>query len=151
MSIEADEIFFEACRSIGGAFVREANADPRFNDDFNKNKDYWFGLTNGLLLTTFCHLVEVHYGEKDSFKQTLSSPENKEILDALFYARNAFIHCKWDISKLQYENQEKKLRNITKNGKFSHPTVDFQLWLENDILKIDGLEPMCRVLLRNKQ
>ena len=146
MELISDDIFFEACRSIG--FIPATYNSPDFKILHDQDPNYWRDLSTGLLLTVFCHLVEVKCGGKETFKAKLSSSENKDILDVLFYARNSFIHCQWDISKLTFPNQESKIRELVSNGKNKHSSVPFEFTLTGDILDIGSIEPMCRVLLR---
>lgn len=146
MDLNSDDIFFEACHSIG--FIQATYNRPDFKKLHDQDPDYWRCLSTGLLLTIFCHLVEVKFKRKEEFKTKLASQENKDILDVLFYARNAFIHCQWVISKLTSPNRESKIRNLVSNGKNKHSRVKFKFSLSGDILEIGNIEPMCRTLLR---
>jgi hypothetical protein len=92
-----DHVFFEACRAIGGGFYSEAHKDPKFMVAYSANKTEWDDITEGLLLTLFCHLVETSHGDKEKFKSKLRTVANADIVDVLFIARNAFIHCKWGV------------------------------------------------------
>ncbi len=144
----ADSIFFETCRAVGSAFTREAHIDPSFGAAYKANQENWTTLTQGLVLATFCHWVEVDYQGKDSFKQRLTTTENQEALDLLFYLRNAFIHCQWDLTKMDYQNQANKIRAMVNanNGKYRHSIAEFEMWLQGNVVKLNGIEPMCRVL-----
>jgi len=104
-------------------------------------------LSIGLQLTVFCHLIETKLNGKNSFKQKLSTNDKKETLDILFYASNAFVHCQWDISKLDFNNQETKIRNLFVNGIYKHPSVSFEMKLTGNILDMGCIEPICRSLL----
>jgi hypothetical protein len=147
MSHIIDGVLFETFRAVESAFSREAHNDPTFRAKFNENREYWNDLTQGLTLSTFCHLVETGYGSKDKLKNRLKTEANKEILDILFYIRNSFIHCNWDISKLSYNNQERKIRDFVSNN--SDTDDLFILWLEGNIVKCKNYEPICRTLIND--
>ncbi|WP_293747220.1 hypothetical protein [uncultured Paraglaciecola sp.] len=147
MSSISDGVLFETFRAVGSAFLREAHVDLTFDAKFNENREYWNGLTQGLTLSTFCHLVETEYGNKDNFRSQLKIAIHKEILDILFYIRNSFIHCNWDISKLNFKNQEEKIRNFVINNPYLDSSFDLQV--EDNIVKCNNYEPICRMLLND--
>lgn len=141
-----NDIFYEACRAIGASFNAGTIYDKKFKIEYSTNKIEWDKITQGLLLVLFCHLIETTHGSKDAFKLKLKTLSNADIVDILFIARNAFVHCKWDISKLDRPNQISKIKDFVGSG-YKHSELDFKISLSGDNLQITNLEIMCRTLL----
>jgi hypothetical protein len=141
------DVFHEACHAVG--FKREAGTDIKFKAVYEADPRPWDKLAMGLKLTTFCHLVEVDHGGKKNFHSKLKTASNQQLLDALFIARNAFIHCNWDISKLNFPGQEARIRAFIGPTGYKHPSSELTMTLDGDIVQIGSLEPGCQILLRD--
>ena len=81
-----------------------------------------------------------------NFKAKLPADEHRDIVDLLYYARNAFVHCAWDISKLDSENQKTKLRNFAGGGETCSFCSVFSMSLNGDRLKVKGVQNIGHIL-----
>jgi hypothetical protein len=93
-------------------------------------------------------LIESHFGNKNEFKSKLQTPILEEVVDIIFYSRNAFVHCQWDISKLNYSSQESAIRDFIVTNQQANNGLKLDL-VDNNILKIKGIEPICRTLIQD--
>ena len=145
------DAFWEVAFAVGPAFLRAAESGCTDRKLYEEHKEFWKDTALGLTLISWCHFVETFFGNRDEYISFVCNEHDKKLVRMLFYARNAYVHCAWDISKLDQKlGQEKKLRDFVGNG-YSHREVKV---VGMDIspaskLEITGLMNMAHYL--NKQ
>lgn len=143
------DILFNTFRTVEYSFQKEASLDPTFEEIYKANISYFRNLEKGMALSTFIQLTENNYGI-NNFKNSLQTNGYQDLYDILKYIRNAYIHGNWDISKLNFSNQEQKIRDYINNNTISSLNFpDSNIFLNGDIVSIDGLEPLCNCLLHD--
>ena len=141
------EALFNTFRVIELSFQQEASLDPVFGQVYSANMLYFRNLEKGIALSTFMQLTETNYGI-NNFKDSLQTNGYQELYDILKYIRNAYIHGNWNISELNFSNQEQKIRDYVTNDTISSLNfTDSSILLNGDIISIEGLEPLCNCLL----
>lgn len=103
-----------------GGYAVAASSGRIEKATFEKHKEFFRSMDRGAPLVTFCHLVDSYYGDRKTMIGALTDASLEPAVNILYYARNAFIHCAWDITKLSYKNQETALRQFCQNGGFTH-------------------------------
>lgn len=140
------DTFWDGFFGVGGALKRAADTGAMDKDFYAEHEAYCRSIDEGLGLTFWCHLIDSRFGNRANFKAKLPSDEHRDIVDLLYYARNAFVHCAWDISKLDSENQKTKLRNFAGGGETCSFCSVFSMSLNGDRLKVKGVQNIGHIL-----
>jgi len=146
------DAFYESVFAMGNIFYLAAENGRIEKSIYNDHKEFWDSTNNGVILTLWCHFVETYYGNRSEFINRISDALNKDVVQILFYIRNAFIHLKWDISKLDpKKGQEQRIRNFIGSG-YTHPTIKpFKLSLNGDIVFVEGLLNIGHFLIKEAE
>ena len=101
-----------------------------------------------MCLTLWCHLVDSRFGDRDNYIKQLDDPVNDgQAVRILCAARNAFVHCGWDITKMDKKNQEVALRKFVSAGGGHTKAKVFKVWIEGgNILRMTGVGNLCHTL-----
>lgn len=145
------DVFWETTFAIGGAFTRAAASGATDDSLFRDYRQFWNETAVGLTLVSWCHFVETILGGREKLINKTSDSNDKQLIRILFYARNAFVHCAWDISDMDKRmGQEAKIRRFVGTG-YTHPRVSvFSISIDsNSKLTLTGFQNLGQVILAN--
>ena len=127
--------------AANGALDKELYAD---------HEAFFQSMDQGAPLVAWCHFVDTYYGNREYLINNLSDNKLEPIVRLLFYVRNAFVHCGWDVSKLDVPNQRKKIRDFCKLGGTYGAVPIFKLSIDNNNhIHVDGLMAMCMKIAKS--
>ena len=131
---------------LGG--YASAAANGRIDKNLYQNHEVFFrSMDQGAPLVAWCHFVDTYFGGRDKLIDSLDDENLAPIVQLLFYVRNAFIHCGWDVSKIDYPNQRKRIREFCESGGAYPALPSFRLTIDEDNqVHIDGLLAMCMTI-----
>jgi hypothetical protein len=111
---------------------------------YDKHEDFFRSMDQGAPLVAWCHFIDTYFGSRDMLIRQLEDAALAPIVKLLYYVRNAFIHCGWDISKLRFQNQRETIREFCDAGGTDTAVPVFKLTIDEDnCVHIGGLMGMC--------
>lgn len=114
---------------------------------FKEFENFYQSMDRGKPLVSFCHFIDTYYGNRDAFIAELEDQSLGPIVRLIYYARNAYIHCAWDVGRMERESQKEKLRQASALGQLHEKAPKFSIVVDkNDRLHVDGLMSICMAI-----
>jgi hypothetical protein len=119
-------------------------------DLYDKHEAFFRSMDQGAPLVTWCHFVDTYFDGRQKLIDNLDDNNLAPVVRLLFYIRNAFVHCAWDISKLDKPYQQEKIREFYESGETYAAAPLFKLTIDkNNHVHVDGLMGMCMAIAKS--
>lgn len=135
---------------FSGGYASAAASGALDKDLYDKHEAFFRSMDQGAPLVAWCHFVDTYFGDRDKLIDNLDDNNLASVVRLLFYVRNAFVHCAWDVSKLDSPNQQKKIREFCESGGTYAAVPVFKLTInEDNHVHVDGLMGMCMTIAKS--
>jgi len=119
---------------------------------YDEHEAFFRSMDQGAPLVTWCHFIDTYFGDRDKLIDNLDDKNLAPVVRLLYYVRNAFVHCGWDVSKLDIPNQRTKIREFCEAGGTYAAVPVFKLSIGDDNhVRVDGLMGMCMTIAKSVQ
>ncbi|MCH7823137.1 MAG: hypothetical protein IIA07_14090 [Proteobacteria bacterium] len=132
---------------FSGGYASAAASGALDKGLYDKHVAFFRSMDQGAPLVAWCHFVDTYFGDRDKLIDKLDDDNLAPIVRLLFYVRNAFVHCGWDVSKLNRPDQREKIQEFCDSGGTYPPVPVFKLIIdEENHVHVDGLMGMCMTI-----
>ena len=131
---------------VGGYVAAAANGriSKPLMDEYG---GFYQSMDRGSPLVAFCHFVDTYCGDRNKLIDRLDDDSLAEVVNLIFFARNAYVHNAWHVESMKFENQKKKLREASEQGKLHDKAPNFSIVVdEDDRLHINNLMSICMAI-----
>ena len=101
---------------FSGGYTSAVASGALDKDLYDKHEAFFRSMDQGAPLVAWCHFVDTYFGDREKLIDNLDDNNLEPVVRLLFYVRNAFVHCAWDVSKLDSPTQQKKIRGFYESG-----------------------------------
>ena len=125
---------------FSGGYYSAAATGGMDKSEYDANKEFYRAMDRGATLATFCHLIDSYFENRKKFISLLDDASYGPIVELIYVARNAFVHCAWVVDKLEGEKQLKTLVAATAQKNLHSKAPNFTMNIDQDRrLHVDGL------------